>query len=301
MYASGLTNSEKRWGIILCLPYLIGLCFFAAGPIFFSWIINFFRWDNISTPQFIGLGNWQRLLNDELFWTCCWNTFYFVIGVVPIGVFLSLMLALLVNRSLKGMGIFRTLYFTPVITSTAAVALVWAWFYDPNFGVLNFLLDAGARLLGLEPPDPIAWLNSPSTAMPAIIVMSIWKGLGYNMVIFLAALQNVPRQLYEAADIDGAGPISKFRHVTLPVISPVTFFVIIVSLIGAFQVFDQVYMMARDGRPANSTLTIVYYIYKNAFQFLEMGYASAVGTALFFVIFAVTLVQLWFQKKWVNY
>lgn len=298
---SAMARLERRWGLLLCAPYIFGLVFFAAGPILFSWIIAFFHWDNIGTPEFAGLDNWQRLLTDELFWKCVGNTAYFVIGTVPAGVFLSLLLAVAVNRPLKGIGFFRTVYFTPVVTSTVAVALVWTWFYDPNFGVLNFLIERIARLFGLNPPDPIAWLNNPRTAMPAIMLMSVWKGLGYNMVIFLAALQAVPNHLYEAAELDGAGRIGKFVHVTFPCISPVTFFVVIITLIQGFQVFDQIYIMARDGRPANSTLTIVYYLYKHAFQFLEMGYASVIGTALFLIIFAITLTQLWLQRKWVHY
>ncbi len=298
---SSLGRMERRWGLLLSSPYLVGLVFFAAGPILFSWMIGFYRWDNISTPRFVALDNWTRLLADELFWKSLANTAYFVVGTVPTGVVLSLLLAMLVNRPLRGMGIFRVIFFTPVVTSTVAVALVWAWFYDPNYGVLNYLIETCMKLFGRQPPDPVSWLNSPRTAMPAIMAMSVWKGLGYNMVIFLAALQAVPRHLHEAAELDGAGVIRRFLHVTLPAISPVVFFVIILSLIGGFQVFDQVYIMARDGRPANSTMTLVYYLYKHAFQFLEMGYASVIGTALFLIIFTVTLSQFWLQKKWVHY
>lgn len=297
---SPVARLERRWGLILCAPYIAGLLLFALGPIVFSWVIGFFRWDNISPPVYIGLENWQRLFGDPLFRKALGNTAYFVAGTVPAGLFLSLMLALLANRPLKGIGIFRTFCFTPVVTSTVAVALVWTWFYDPNFGVLNWVLDSIWRLSGNDGFDPVPWLNDPRTALPAIMAMSVWKGLGYNMVIFLAALQDVPKQLHEAASLDGAGAIRRFWHVTLPCISPVTFFVAVVSIVGAFQAFDQVYIMAREGRPADSTLTIVYYLYRHAFQFLEMGYASVVGTALFAIILGVTLVQLGLQKRWVH-
>ncbi|MBI1290843.1 ABC transporter permease subunit [bacterium] len=296
-----LARTDRLWGLLLSAPYIFGLVVFALGPIVFSWSMCFFAWDNITPPRFVGLDNWTRLFGDALFRKACWNTLYFVLGSVPLGVALSLLLAVLVNRQVKGIGVFRMLYFTPVVTSTVAVALVWTWFYDSNYGVLNYLLDQGARLLGLDPPKPMAWLNNPTTAMPAIIAMSVWKGLGYNMVIFLAALQGVPKHLYEAAELDGASSVGRFLHVTLPSISPVTFFVVIVSLASGFQVFDQVYIMAREGRPADSTLTIVYYLYRHAFQYLEMGYASTIGTALFAIILAVTLVQLYGQKRWVHY
>lgn len=298
---SALARMERRWGLALCAPYIAGLLLFALGPILFSWVIGFFHWDNIGAPRFAGLANWRRLFADELFRKSLANTLFFVVGTVPTGMFLSLLLAVAANRPLRGVGLFRTLCFTPVVTSTVAVALVWTWFYDPNYGVLNWMLDAIWRLAGREGFDPVPWLNDPRTALPAIMAMTVWKGLGYNMVIFLAALQNVPRHLYEAAELDGAGPVGRFFHVTLPSISPVTFFVAIVSIVGAFQVFDQVYIMARDGRPANSTLTVVYHLYKHAFQFLEMGYASVVGTALFAIIMVVTVIQLGLQKRWVHY
>ncbi|MDK2971453.1 MAG: multiple sugar transport system permease protein [Candidatus Sumerlaeota bacterium] len=296
-----LARTERFWGLLLSSPYILGLLFFAAGPILFSWIIGFFEWDSLTPPRFVALANWQRLFTDPLFHKALFNTLYFVLGSVPPGVLLSLLLAMAVNRGIKGITIFRTIYFTPVVTSVVAVALVWTWIYDTNVGILNLLIERTFKLFGARPPEPIAWLNDPRFAMPAIIAMSIWKGLGYNMVIFLAALQDVPTQLYEAAELDGAGRLGKFRHVTLPMISPVTFFVLAVSLIGAFQVFDQIYIMAKDGRPANSTLTIVYHLYNHAFRYLEMGYASTIGAALFLMIFAVTLFQLWAQKRWVHY
>ncbi len=296
-----VTALEARWGLLLSAPYIIGLLVFCAGPIIFSWIIGFFEWDKLTPPHFVGLGNWQRLLHDDLFWKSLGNTLFYVVGTVPVGIILSLLLAMVVNQPLRGVTFFRTIYFTPVVTSTVAVSLVWSWFYDPNYGVLNFLIDSVYRLTGHQAPPAMGWLSNPRTALPAIMVMSVWKGLGYNMVIFLAALQSVPRYLYEAAELDGAGAVGKFFHVTWPTISPVTFFVLVISLIGSFQVFDQVYVMARDGRPADSTLTTVYYLYKHAFQYLEMGYASVIGTTLFLIILAITLVQLAMQKRWVHY
>lgn len=295
-----LTRLEQRWGLLLAAPYIFGLLTFVVGPVAFTWILSFCQWNGITSPKFVGLGNWSTLLGDGLFWKAFWNTVYFVGVSVPAGVGLSLLLALLVNQKVPGIYVFRTIYFLPVVTSFVAVSLVWTWFYDPNIGILNYLIGEACGLVGLAPPS-IPWLSDPSTAMLAIIVMSVWKGLGYNMVIFLAALQEVPKALQEAAVLDGAGPLQRFLHVTLPTISPITFFVVVITLISGFQVFDQVYIMARDGRPADSTLTLVYYLYKNGFEFLRMGYAATVGTALFLIIFLVTLVQLWGQRHWVHH
>jgi len=298
--ASPLARLERHWGLVLSAPFIGGLLLFSLGPILAALSLAFFRWDNLTPPEFVGLANWKRLFADPLFWKALGNTLYFVVGTVPTGVVFSLLLALLVNVPLRGIGLFRTLYFTPVVTSTVAVALVWTWFYDSNYGVFNFLIERAFELVGLPPPKGIAWLNDPRTAMPAIMAMSVWKGLGYNMVIFLAALQNVPRDLYEAASIDGANRIRQFWHITLPGISPVLFFVVVTSLIGSFQVFDQVYIMARDGRPANSTLTLVYYLYQNAFRHLDMGYACTIGMALFTILGVITAFQMFTQKRWVH-
>lgn len=297
---SPILTAERRWALILLAPYIIGIVGLQCGPILATWLISFCRWDVVTAPTWIGLGNYQRLAEDAVFWKAMRNTLYYTAVSVPLGVSLSLALALLINRPLRGIWLFRTAYFLPVVTSTVAVALVWTWFYDTNYGMLNYLLDRAATLLGLGPIAPLPWLGSPKTAMLSIILMSVWKGLGYNMVIFLAALQNVPRELQEAAMLDGAGRWGQFRHVTLPVISPVLLFVVIVSLIGAFQVFDQMFIMTRDGRPANSTLTLVYHLYNHAFKYLEMGYASAIGVALFLLIAAVTALQWVARRHWVH-
>lgn len=298
---SNIHRSQRHWALLLLFPYLFGLIVLQTGPIVSTWVISLCQWDIVTPPKWIGLGNYTRLLHDVIFYKALLNTLYYTGVSVPLGVALSLGLAMLINRPLRGMFIFRTIYFLPVVTSTVAVALVWAWVYDPNFGILNFAIDKASRFVGLGPAAPMPWLGSPRTAMLSIIIMSVWKGLGYNMVIFLAALQDVPQQLREAAQLDGASRWQQFRHVVLPIISPVTLFVVIISLIGAFQVFDQMFIMTREGRPANSTLTIIYYLYNNAFRFLEMGYAAALGTVLFGLIMAVTAFQLVAQKRWVHY
>jgi multiple sugar transport system permease protein len=297
----GMARMEQVWGWTLAAPYIIGLLCLVAGPIFMSLGITFFKWDNITLPHFVGGENWARLVQDPVFWKAFGNTCFFVGGVVPAMVVLSLLLAVLINRPLRGINVFRSLYFTPVVTSTVAVALVWTWFYDGSYGVLNYSIEWVFGLFGKRAPEPIAWLNNPTTALPAIMVMSVWKGMGYYMVIFLASLQGVPRHLYEAAEIDGAGTVKKFLHVTLPMISPVTLFVIIIATISSFQVFDQIFIMARGGGPANSTISLVYYLYLNAFDYLDMGYACAIGTSLFLIIMAVTAIQLYLERRWVYY
>jgi len=213
---------------------------------------------------------------------------------VPASVLAALALALLANTTLRGITFFRTVYFLPVVSSMIAVALVWSWMFNPRYGLLNTLLHS---LFGIQGP---AWLDDTSWALPAMVIVTVWKGLGYSMVIFLAGLQNIPVDLYHAATLDGAGAWARFRHVTLPLLSPTTFFVLVITLINAFQVFEQTYVLTKGG-PANSTVTLSYYVYQNAFQFFHMGLAAAVSYVLFALLFGVTLLQFRLQRRWVFY
>lgn len=288
-----LLQSEHLVGYLFVAPLLLGLIIFTYGPVLAAFVLSFTKGDYISTPRFIGLGNYQALLQEDLFWTSMRNTLYYVIGVVPVGLFLSLLLALAMNQKLRGIVFFRSIFFLPTITSSVAISLMWLWIYNPEFGVLNFLL----KQIGVRGP---AWLSSTTWAMPAVIIMATWRGLGYNMLIYLAGLQGIPDVYYEAAEIDGAGGWAKFRHITLPLLSPTTFMLLILSLIGAFQVFEYTYVMTGGG-PLYSTLTIVLHIYNNAFRSFKMGYASALAYVLFFILLALTLIQLRLQKRWVHY
>lgn len=279
---------------ILLLPTLVGLAVFTAGAVIAAFLISFTRWDIVTPAEWIGIGNYQRLATEPLFWKVLGNTFYYTIFSVPLSLILSLVLALALNQKIRGVTIYRTMYFLPVVSSTVAVSLVWYWMYNPEFGLINYALE---KLFKIHGP---AWLSSTKWAMPAIIIMSVWKGLGYNMVIFLAGLQGVPQELYEAARIDGATGWQQFRNITLPMISPTTFFVLVMSTISSFQVFEQTYIMTKGG-PAYSTLTLVYYIFQQAFQWYHMGYAAALAYVLFAVILVVTLLQAKFQGKWVHY
>ncbi|MCX6045455.1 MAG: sugar ABC transporter permease [Chloroflexi bacterium] len=288
-----MVSNENFVGYTFIAPLLIGLAIFTYGPVLAALGLSFTKGDYISTPKWIGLDNYRDLLKDELFWKSLQNTLYYVVGVVPIGLALSLLLALALNQKLRGITFFRSIFFLPSITSSVALSLMWLWIYNPEFGVLNFLL----KQIGIKGP---AWLSTTEWAMPAIMIMSIWRGLGYNMLIFLAGLQGVPEVYYEAADIDGAGAWSKFLHITVPLLSPTTFMLLILSLIGAFQVFEYTYVMTQGG-PLYSTLTLVLHVYNNAFRSFKMGYASALAYVLFFILLALTFIQFKFQERWVHY
>jgi multiple sugar transport system permease protein len=296
-------NQNRRREVIAAflflLPNLLGFAIFMAGPLLTSLGISFVEWNLLAPPIWLGLENYLHLVTDDDFWTSLWATGYYMLGSVPLSVGIALVMALALNQKIRGITIYRTVYFIPVVSSLIAVALMWRWIYNPTSGILNYMIDGFFDLLHLpfSAPD---WLQSRVWAMPAIILMSVWKGLGYNMVLFLAGLQGIPRHLYEAAEIDGANDWSKFRNITLPLLTPTTFFIVIISIIGSFQIFEQAYIMTQGG-PARATVTTVYYIYENGFQWYKMGYASAVAWVLFALILLVTLIQWKYQDRWVFY
>ncbi|MEK3722714.1 carbohydrate ABC transporter permease [Paenibacillus sp. FSL H8-0034] len=294
MSTSMLSRNTKDhlWAYLFITPQLLGLLLFAIGPVLFAFAISFMKWDITSTPVWVGLRNYEKQLSDPLFWKILSNTLLFSALYIPATLVLALILALMLNQNIKGRMVFRAAYFVPVITSSIAVALVWTWLYNPDFGPINIALQS----MGLPAPG---WLSSLTWAMPSIVIMTVWQSVGYNMVLFLAGLQGVPRHLYEAAKIDGAGAWQQFLKITLPMISPTTFFVLTMLLIHALQVFNEPYMMTKGG-PADATNVIVLHIYNTAFQFYKMGEASAISFVLFFIIFVITLFQFKFSK-WVNY
>ena len=276
------------------LPTILGLTLFSAGAVVASFLISFTAWDMITPPELVWFENYLSLWRSDLFWEVVIHTLYFIVLAVPLSVSCSLALALAANTELRGITFFRTAYFLPVVSSMIAVALVWSWIFNPEYGLLNYLIRV---MFGVQGP---AWLDSTTWALPAMVIVTVWKGLGYSMVIFLAGLQNIPQDLYHAATIDGAGVWKRFRHITLPNLSPTTFFVLVITFINAFQVFEQTYILTRGG-PANSTLTMSFYIYQNAFQYFQMGKAAALSYVLFAAIFVVTLIQFRIQKRWVFY
>ena len=291
---SALARYEERWAYVFLLPSLFGLLFFTLGPIVASFLLSFAHWDLLLPPHWLGLANYQWLFgHDDVFPTALLNTFYYAFVATPVGVILSLLLALAMNQRIKGIVIFRSVYFIPTISSGVAIALLWAWIYNPSFGIANWLLG----LLGLPPGQ---WLSSPTTVMPSIIAMAVWQGLGYNMVIFLAGLQGIDQSFYEAATIDGANAWQKFWRITLPLLSPTTFFIAMIGLIGGFQVFVPMFVMTQGG-PGNASMSVVEYIFDNGFRYLHMGLASAAAWVLFAVVFVFTLLQIRLQRRWVHY
>lgn len=276
------------------LPTFIGFAVFVAGPVLAALGISLTQWDMLTPPRWVGLGNYRRMFFDmPLFWKILRNTGYYALLYIPAAVFLPLLVAVMMNQGLRGITFYRSIYFLPVVTSTVAVALVWQWLYNPEFGPINYVLD----LVGINGP---AWIASPQWAMPALVIMSIWQVTGYNMVIYLAGLQGIPEEFHEAASIDGASRWRRFWSITIPLISPTTFFVLVMSLIGSLQVFEQIYILTQGG-PAYATLTIAFHIYQQAFQFFHMGMASSLAYVLFVIILIVTLIQFRFQRRWVFY
>ena len=283
---------DNAWAYLFIAPQMLGLILFIVGPVLFAFGISFMRWDIGTSPEWIGFANYGKQMTDPVFWKALRNTGMFALLHIPLTVIGSLALALLLNRNLRGKMIFRAAYFTPVVTSSVAVALVWTWLYNPNYGLINSALSA----IGIQGPG---WLTDLNWALPSIVIMTVWQALGYNMILFLAGLQGVPTHLYEAAKIDGASGWQRFLKITLPMISPTTFFVVIMLLIGSMQVFSEPYMMTRGG-PADATNVVVLHIFNTAFQFFRMGEASAISFILFVAILVITLIQFKFSK-WVNY
>lgn len=276
-------------------PAISAIFIFFFLPVIAAFIISFTDFDiyalgNFASVRFIGFKNYIKLFEDPLFYTALKNTFYFVIVAGPLSIAVSLGAALLLNSKLiKYKSIFRLSYFIPVVTTLVAVAIVWRFIYHPKFGIINYILS----LIGISPID---WLGEPSTAMPAIILMSVWKGFGYNMIIFIAGLQNIPEDLYEAASLEGATSWQKFKSITLPMLAPTTLFISIITMIGYFQLFAEPYVMTQGG-PLNSTLSIVQFMYQEGFRWWNMGYSASIAFVLFFIIFIGTLIQFKIQKS----
>lgn len=285
----------KRYALAYCflLPSLIGLAVFTIYPIVASFILSFTQWDTLTPIQFVGFDNYKALLRDETFRISLVNNLFYTGVTVPLTIFFSILLAIGMNTKIRGVGIFRVLYFLPNVTASIAVGVIWALMFTP-YGPINGLI----RMFGVD--NPPGWLASPAWALPAVMIVAIWKGVGYNAVILLAGLQGIPNHLYEAAEIDGAGRLMKFMRITIPMLSPVIFFCSVMAVIGSFQVFDTIMAMTQGG-PGRATNVIVYHIYNTAFLEYKFGYASAMSYVLFLLIMLVTLIQFKGQKHWVNY
>ena len=292
-------SRQKSSYLFIAVPFTLFFVFQLA-PVIVSFFWSFTQYDVVHAPRFVGLANYKNIIfNDPLFWIAIRNTVIYVIGVVPIGVFVSLLLAVAIDQEIKLKNFFKSIFFLPTVTAIVAVSVIWKWLYaGEKYGLFNFFI----MKFGFQPID---WLASPTWTLPSIMIMSIWSGLGYSMILFLAGLQTIPQVMYEAAEIDGAGFWSKFAHVTLPLLKPTIVFVTMMSFIFSFQVFEQVYIMTGGqggiGGVLNSGLTIVAYLYDKGFQKFQMGYASALAYIVFIVIFVLTMVSKRFMRSNVEY
>ncbi len=306
-------REDRIAGWLFIAPAMLVVVVFVVAPIFYAAWVSLHAWDTIGTfgeanvRPFIGLDNYRELFDSPDFYVALRNTIWYTLGVVPIQTALGLVLAVLANRKLRGIGFFRTAFYFPSISSSVVIAVIFIWLYSGN-GLINTIL----RNIGITPPRPVwlanpngvfeqilgsfgvdnvsVWLAGPSIAMASIMLQNIWTSLGGTMVVYLAGLQNVPAEVYEAAQLDGASRWRVFRDITIPLLKPITYFVLTIGMIGCFQVFDQIYIMS-EGGPAKTTTTLAYLVYTQAFQGLRLGYASAIAIVLFFIILAVYLVQ----------
>lgn len=280
---TGPGRRRRRAGMLMVAPALLHASLWIGLPVVVSVALAFTKYDVLTAPEFVGLANFRDMLDDAVFRKSVVNTLLYTFFTVPFGMALGLLVALALHTGLKARGIFRTAVFLPQVTATVAIALVWLWIYNPGNGLLNTLLS----FLGIDGP---AWLSSTGWALPSVILVGVWQGIGMKMLIYLAALQSLPKELYEAASVDGASKARQFFSITLPLLKPATFFVLITSMISAFQSFDQIYILT-DGGPANSTTMMTYEIYKSAFREFRVGYASAQSLVLFVLLMGFTLVN----------
>lgn len=284
-FANNFLNKESYAGLIFILPALLGTLIFIVIPIFCSFGLSFTKWDLLNPIEFAGLANYKEIFSEKLFYKILMNTVVFAISTSILGVIIPLMLASILNTKIRGSEFFKTAYFLPFITPMIVIGIVWQWIFDPNIGILNHIL----RL-------HINWLYDTHFAMLALIIVSVWKLIGYNMIIFLSSMSGISQSLFEAAKIDGANSIQIFKNITVPILSPSIFFVVIITAISSFQVFDLIYLMT-EGGPLDSTNVLVYAIYRNAFEYFNVGKASAIAYVLFTLILVLTLLQWNLRKK----
>lgn len=286
---------EERWGRLFIAPAFIGFCIFMAFPIVFAFMASLTSWNGINSmmDKFVGLRNYIELLQDEKFWKVLLNTIIYMIGI-PVGMILALILAVGMNRKIRGVKILRTMYYIPVVSSLVAVSILWMWVFNYDYGLFNSIIKA---VTGRHGPN---WLGDAFWVKVSMIIFMVWKGLGTSVILYLSGLQSIPRDYYEAARIDGATGWKLFRHITIPLVSPVTFYLLIMGLIGGFQVFVEVLVMVPTGGINYSAATVVFYLYDKAFSNRQMGYGSAIAFVLCIIIFIVTIINFKCQDKWVK-
>lgn len=282
-------------GYTMIFPLVLGLSVFYFYPIFKVFIDSFFEVGAFNQRKWVGLENYITMFQDEVMWQSLFNTLRYVVVIVPATIMLALVLAVFLNMKIKGRAFFRVVYFIPAITMSAAVAMIWRWMFNGDYGIINYFLN----LLGF---DSVQFLSNPTLAWIAISVVSIWSNVGYNMIILLAGIQGISKSYYEAASIDGASSFKQFFTITLPLITPTLFFVLVTTLISTFQTFDTIYMMiSKKSLALEASQSMVVYFYRNAFDFSKKGYASALAVFLFLIIMIITAAQMKLQDKWVNY
>lgn len=289
-----LARRESLWAYAFISPWILGFLIFTIGPMLASLFFSFTEYNIVDSPRWIGVTNYVNLFHDDLFWHSLGITFKYAVIALPLGLVFSYLIAVLLNQKIRGINVWRTVYFLPSVIAGVAVALLWARIFDPKFGILNPIL----AQFGIKGPG---WLSDPQWAVPALVIMSLWS-VGGNVIIYLAGLQGVPTELYDAAKVDGATAWQRFRHVTLPMTTPVIFYNLILGLIGTFQYFTEVYVLTNgEGGPARSTLFYNLYLYQNAFRYFHMGYASTMAWALFVIVLGFTLLIFRSSELWVYY
>lgn len=289
-------QNELLWGLGMVAPTIIGLLVLNIIPIFQTLKMSFYKSGDFGRGDiFVGLANYQKMFADPEVWQATWNTIKYTLLVVPVTVVFAIILAVLLNSNIKGKHLYRTIYFLPMVAAPAAVTMVWKWLYNTDFGLINHFLSQ----FGIGRVD---WIEDPNIALYAIAAIGVWSTVGYSMILILAGLQEIPKDYYEAATIDGASPVKQFFFITLPMLSPTLFFVVVTSIIQAMQVFDAIYMMVGITSPAyQKTVSLVYLFYNNSFKYADKGYGSTIIMLLLVMILMITAVQMKVQKKWVHY
>ena len=304
---SKAARREALEGFLFISPWMFGFLFFAAGPVIASLVLSFYKWNIIAPPQFVGVKNYAKMMHDPMIGWSLAVTLKYALFSIPLGMMGALGIAMLLNQKLRAIRFYRTAFYVPSVTSGVATLLLWSWLFHPNLGAINkflyslkvpWIVNGSLQLIHLI-PNPPQWFGDPAWALPALIIMGLW-GVGGGMIIYLAGLQGIPEHLYEAALLDGASSWQKFRHVTIPMLSPTIFFNLIMSIIGSFQVFNAAFVMTGGG-PSNATMFYAFYLFNNAFVNFRMGYASAMAWLLFLIILAITLVQFKVAPRWVHY
>ena len=285
----GKLKDDSRWAWLMLAPNVIGFIMFMLIPVIATFVLSFTKYDMLNPPKFIGIDNYVTMFKDPIVWQVTGNTLLYTLLTVPVGMCISLLLAVMLDQKIAFRRFYRAAFFLPSITSMVVVAIVWQWIYNPEFGLLNYFLS----LFGIKGPK---WLLDARTSLLSLAIVGIWKSAGYNMIIFLSGLQGISTSYYEAAMLDGAGTWAQFRYITLPLVKPTAFFIFVMSVISSFQVFDQVMLMTQGG-PGRSSSVLVHYLYQNAFTYFKLSYACAIAYLLFFIIMALTIFNMRMEKS----